>query len=224
MNICLIPARSGSKRIPNKNKKLFLGKPIIEYALETAEKTQMFDLIVISTDDHEIKDKYQSKPIKILDRSEETANDTATLTDVLIEIISHLEGCGIIPDQICILLPCSIFVDYTDLLNSYESLDDIDCIFSVCEYRHPTIREFGVKNNKFVMLHQEAEFLRTQDLQKTYHDAGQFYWINVAKFKEQGKIFMKNLRPYCISAVDIDTEDDWILAEAILGYTRILER
>jgi len=222
MNIAIIPARQNSKRIKNKNKRLFLNKPIIEYAIESAEKSELFDSIVISTDDPEIQAHYKCQAW-IIGRSREAASDTATLTEVIQEALMQLEDGGICPDNICVILPCAVFIDSDDLLLAYDDLEYNDCVISVCEYSHPTARELGYIDNIFQMIRPEFENKRTQDIERSFYDAGQFYWLNVKAFKEQQKIFMDRLSPYIIEAIDIDTEEDWTKAEAICGHTRILE-
>jgi pseudaminic acid cytidylyltransferase len=190
MNIAIIPARAGSKRIPNKNKRDFLGKPIIEYAIESAELSCMFDHIVISTDDQEIMTKYFGR-CKMVERSKDNASDTATLTQVIHETLMQLEDGGIFADNICLILPCSVFIDYDDLLLGYDDLDGNDCVFTVCKYQNHPLRVFGYKDNIFGMRLPEYANTRTQDLPDAYYDAGQFYWLDVRSFKKQNKIFME---------------------------------
>ena len=182
----------------------------------------MFDHIVISTDDQDIMKNYFGRCMMV-DRSKESGSDLATLTDVIQEALMQLEDGGIFPDSICLVLPCAVFVNYTDLLMAYDDLDGNDCVFTVCKYPSHPLRAFGYMDNRFGMRLPEYANTRTQDFPDAYYDAGQFYFLDVRSFKKQNKIFMDKLQPYIIEAVDIDTEQDWIKAEAICGHTRILE-
>lgn len=216
-NICIIPARYGSKRIKDKNIRPFCGKPIIEYAIESAFKSELFDMIIIYTNDIKIIADY---PDLAVIRSQENANDIATLTDTLLEALGIYEKFN----NACLLLPTAVFTTSGDIIKAYNLLKDNDAVISVCKYSHPIERAFRIYNDKFMFFSAFNEFRRTQDFPEAYHDAGQFYWLNVKAFKEQKRIFMGNSHPYIMDAIDIDNESDWIKAEAIFERTRILAK
>lgn len=213
MNLCIIPARAGSKRIPNKNIREFCGKPIIEYALEIAKS--VFIKPIVYTNDDRIIFKY---PGDAELRTNKNADDNASLTDMLLEI-EWLQYY----DTLCLLLPTAVFVTDEDIRKALAMLKKNDAIISVCKYSHPIQRAFEICNKKLTMVNDKNQFIRTQDLKHTYYDAGQFYIINVKSFLQQKKIFMEKSIPYIVDAVDIDNEEDWGKAEALFEYKRILE-
>ena len=213
MNLCIIPARAGSKRIPKKNTRSFLGRPIIEYPLDAANYSNLFQQIIISTDDDYIAENY-SAYVPFL-RSSEAATDTATLTDVVLDVLTHYNQY----DKICVILPTAVFTQPFDLLSAYNKLEDgIDSVVPVCPYEHPIERAFYRDDGLLYMLNPDSAMTRTQDLTPQYHDAGQFYWLNYNAFMEHRKFFMPRTVPYIMRAVDIDTESDWRRAEAIIGH------
>lgn len=209
----MIPARSGSKRIPNKNIKDFLGKPIIIYPIETAKASGIFDDIIVYTDSLDIKDVAYFCGVKFFHR---IATDTETLTETALNFIDKYKSdCGII-DYLCILLPTAVFINTLESKQGYVfNSNKIDCAITFCKYSHPIQRAF-YKNglNTIKMINQECEFSRTQDCVDSYYDAGQMYFLNVKSFLEQKKIFMDNIYPIIIDAVDIDNPEDWKKAEA----------
>lgn len=218
MNLCIIPARSGSKRIPNKNIKLFHGKPIIEYAICSAEKSKLFDKIIISTDNDITFNRYL-KYIPFL-RSEKASNDKATLTDVIFDVI---EKMNVNYANIFVILPTAVFVDEHDILLSYDLLKNNDSVVSVLKFNSHIQRAFILKNNKIKMLNEKYMFSKSQDLHDTYYDAGQLYWFKKVKFIKQKRIFMKNTVPYILKdAIDINTISDWKKAEELYAKSRKL--
>jgi pseudaminic acid cytidylyltransferase len=219
--VAMIPARGGSKRIPGKNIKPFLGKPIITYSIETAKASGIFDQIFVYTDDDNIRDLALSKECFTVNRK--YATDTETLTECVLNFIDEFKDySNYYPafDYLCVLLPTAVFVNGYMLGESLQELDDDlhDCIFSLVKYAHPIQRAFYLDkyccHPKVFLQHPENEFIRTQDLSNYYYDAGQFYFLKVNKFLEEKRIFMKNSGPYIIDAVDIDNPEDWKKAEA----------
>lgn len=217
--IAIIPARGGSKRIPRKNIKSFLGKPIIVYSIEAAIKSGCFDEIMVSTDDQEIAkiatENGASVPFL---RSTNNSNDFAILADVIEEVLLSYKNKNIHFDEICCLLPTAPFVSSKNLIDSNKKLvnEDLDAVFPILEYSFPIQRSLEIDNKKVQMVWEEYMNSRSQDLQKRYHDAGQFYWLKTNSFLKERKLFMKNSGGLIISeleAQDIDSETDWKLAE-----------
>lgn len=212
VNVCVIPARSGSKRIKNKNIKEFCGEPIYRYALKNAIKAMSIDDIVIYTNDEQIlKQEPEFCSIK---RKQKNAGDKSTLTDTLLEFISNYKGKI---DNICLLLPTAVFATDKDIDAAFNKLKGYDAVTTFSIYPHPIERAFSLNSN-VAMIYPAAQFVRTQDFIPKYHDAGQFYWINVDSFLKQKKIYMKKLNYYILDAVDIDNEKDWDKAEALFEY------
>lgn len=219
-NLCIIPARGGSKRIPRKNIKLFLGKPIIAYSIEIAIASGLFDEVMVSTDDAEIAEiaiQYGAK-VPFL-RNPSTANDHATTFDVIQEVVLEYEKKEKVFSCICCIYACAPFVSKEKLLESLAILisNNFDSVFPIMPFGFPIQRALKRSDdNKTVFFYPEFSLSRSQDLERSYHDAGQFYWINKEKCLEQKKILTDNTGSIIISELegqDIDNEIDWKLAE-----------
>lgn len=219
-NIAIIPARGGSKRIPGKNIKSFMGKPIIAYSIETALQTNLFDEVMVSTDDEEIARialQYGAKVPFI--RSSQTAGDFATLADVLSEVIDcyREKGTGIV--NLCCILPTAPLLRASHIESAYKLFEQ-DKLTSVCpvvEFSYPILRALKLDHdNKLRMIWPEHLQTRSQDLPKAYHDSGTFYWVNALALKQEGSVFTQNGSAIILSedeVQDIDTETDWHMAE-----------
>lgn len=219
-NICIIPARGGSKRIPRKNIKLFIGRPIIAYSIETAVNSGLFDEVMVSTDDVEIAKIAISYGAKVpFLRDKKTANDFATTFDVIEEVVLQYEALGIKYEYICCIYACAPFVSSKKLSDSFNVLkaSNFDSVFPVIPFGFPIQRALNVDDNKKTFfLYPEFSLARSQDLENSYHDAGQFYWMNRANCLREKRILTKNSGSIIISELegqDIDNEVDWKLAE-----------
>lgn len=219
-NLAIIPARGGSKRIPRKNIKDFLGKPIIAYSIETALKSGLFDEVMVSTEDEEISAiaiKYGAK-VPFL-RSKKNSNDYATTQDVIEEVIFEYKKLDIHYNLVCCFYPTAPLVSVNNLQRCYNLIlkNGYDTTFPVVSYEYPVQRALYLNENNLIRLvWPEYEKSRSQDLEKRFHDAGQFYWINVNKFIKSGKIFSENSSSIVLDNLfvqDIDSLSDWILAE-----------
>lgn len=215
-NICIIPARGGSKRIPRKNIKEFLGKPIIAYSIEAALKSGLFDEVMVSTDDKEIATiaKQYGAKVPFL-RSSDTANDFATTADVLNEVLRMYKDSGLEFDQMCCLYATAPLVKSEDIVRAFERLNRLsfDCVYPVVQFSYPIWRCIDVAEDGTMKRHwPEYENSRSQDLPNEYHDTGTFYCYDL---KNWGK---KDLKIGAIivdetSVQDIDTLTDWAMAE-----------
>lgn len=218
-NLCIIPARGGSKRIPRKNIRSFKGKPIIAYSIEAALKSGLFEEVMVSTDDAEIAEiaeKYGAD-IPFL-RSEKNADDFATTVDVLLEVLERYKELGAEFDKVCCVYPTAPFVTEAKLKQAFEKLssENLDAVFPVVQFSYPITRALKMQGNKLKFFFPEFENSRSQDLEKAYHDAGQFYFINSRTLINTNAIITENTGGITISemeAQDIDTETDWKLAE-----------
>jgi len=219
-NLCIIPARGGSKRIPRKNIKPFLGKPIIAYSIETALNSALFDEVMVSTDDDEIiivAQKYGANiPFK---RSDKNANDFATTVDVIQEVLSMYKKEEREFDYVCCIYPTAPFINAKTLNDGYDKLisEKRVSVFPVVNFSYPIWRGLKIKEDGGIgMVWPEYLDARTQDLKKVYHDAGQWYWLNCRLFESERSLFNSNSG--CIhmdemSVQDIDSDIDWKLAE-----------
>jgi N-acylneuraminate cytidylyltransferase len=218
--LCIIPARGGSKRIPKKNIKDFLGKPIIAYSIEAALQSKLFDEVMVSTDDDEIAKiaiKYGAKIPFI--RSQENANDYATTVDVIKEVLQQYDILGKSFKTTCCIYPTAPFVSTNHLINAFDLLikNDFDCVFPVMTFSFPIQRALKKDlNNKITLFQPEHLNSRSQDLEKAYHDVGQFYWFNSKTILKKAKLWTDNTGVIEIKeseGQDIDTIEDWKLAE-----------
>ena len=220
-NICIIPARGGSKRIPRKNIKTFLGKPIIAYVIELAIRTNLFDVVMVSTDDDEIASisKMYGAQVPFL-RSSDSASDFASTEDVILEVLSEYKNSHNVSfNSCCCFYPTGVLAKIEDVSKGYNLLisTSADVVFPVVSFHFPIWR--GVRRNEqgeTSPLWPEYSEYRSQDLEKTYHDAGQWYWVNVDSFKKTKKLYSENILTTELDGLqvqDIDEETDWKLAE-----------
>lgn len=218
-SVAIITARGGSKRIPRKNIKPFLGKPILEYSIEAALQADMFHEVMVSTDDEEIAQVAKNAGAKIpFMRSDETANDFATTADVIGEVLEAYERIGMSFDRACCLYPTAPFVTPNAIKTAMMLLEqeNADCVIPVVKYSFPPQRSVVINNGRLEPKWRESMSKRSQDLEPLYHDCGQFYCINVESFKKQKVIWMENAVPLIqdeSSVQDIDTLEDWKIAE-----------
>jgi len=217
--IAIITARGGSKRIPRKNIKTFLGSPIIKYSIGAAIKSKCFNEIMVSTDDKEmaeVSEKFGAK-IPFL-RSQATSSDFATTSDVIKEVLLKYKNIGKNFKYCCCIYPTAPFVSAERLREGFDILKSkkVDSVFPVVRFGYPIQRALKIKNGHLSMICPKNLNARSQDLMPAYHDAGQFYWFRVEKFLKHKKIFTENMAPLVIpeaEAQDIDTEEDWMIAE-----------
>lgn len=214
-NLCIIPARGGSKRIPRKNIKYFLGKPIIAYSIETALSSQLFNEIMVSTDDEEIAEIAKNFGAKVpFLRSQKNSNDFATTLDVVKEVLAAYEDMNQSFDNICVLYPTAPFVTVSRLREGHTLLDINNACIPVTEFSYPVWRAFKFEKEQLTYQWPEYEKSRSQDLDKLYHDAGQWYWIKASCIKDT--LVPKNTAAVFLNHMevqDIDTISDWKLAE-----------
>ena len=218
-NICIIPARGGSKRIPRKNIKDFLGKPIIAYSIQAALDSGLFDEVMVSTDDKEIADIVKNYGAKVpFMRSAKNSDDFATTFDVIEEVINYYKDESIEFENLCCLYSCAPFVNPNTLLSAYNQLIEkkFDTVFPIIPFSFPIQRALKVNQGKVSMILEDNLNIRSQDLKESFHDAGQFYWCNTKAILTSKKLLTSNTGGVVIcelQAQDIDTEIDWSLAE-----------
>lgn len=219
-NIAIIPARGGSKRIPRKNIRLFLGKPIIAYSIEAALSSGLFDEVMVSTDDEEIASiaKEYGAQVPFM-RSTDTSNDFSTLADVLLEVIFCYEDSGIKFDNLCCILATAPLIIPEDIKNAYLKLTNssFTSVYPVIPYSYPIMRSLKMNiDGKISMRWPEYQKVRSQDIETSYHDSGTFYWTTIESIKNVKSILTSNCTGIVIDEIraqDIDTEVDWKIAE-----------
>ena len=222
MNICVIPARAGSRRIPRKNIKEFNGKPIIAYSIEAALKSNCFSQVIVSTDDNEISEvakKYGAHVPFV--RPDELSNDYVGTIPVIKHTIDWMEDNNNYIENVCCLYATAPFIQSKIISKAYQQLKNssADYCFSVTSFAFPIQRAIRiVQDNKVDMFYPEHFNTRSQDLEEACHDAGQFYWGKAQAFKAELPLFSEVATPYVLPRYlvqDIDTMEDWIRAEAM---------
>lgn len=218
--VAIITARGGSKRIPRKNIKHFLGKPIIAYSIETAIQCGLFDVVMVSTDDEEIAriSKSYGAEVPFL-RSTKASDDFATTAEVISEVLTQLEELHHHFEFACCLYPTAPFITKENITLAFNLMvsEKYNTVFPVTNFSYPIYRalQFG-NDHKIGMVWPENLNKRSQDLPAAYHDAGQFYWINTDHFKIEQKIFTDHSGAIILNEMqvqDIDSETDWKMAE-----------
>jgi len=214
--IAVITARGGSKRIPRKNIKKFLGQPMIKYAIDAALESKIFDTVMVSTDDEEIANiaKKYGADVPFM-RSEKTANDFATTMDVLLEVINQYKKMDIEFNTLCCIYPCVPFLKGDMLIAAYNSFTEsnADALMPVVRFSYPIQRAMRI-NREGLLEYVQPEYIntRSQDLELTYHDVGMFYFYKVDLLSMQNKR-IKYFEMKETEIQDIDTEEDWHYAE-----------
>lgn len=215
-NLAIIPARGGSKRIPRKNVKPFLGKPMLAYSIEAALSTGLFDEVMVSTDDEEIAEVARQYGAKVpFMRTPATANDYATLADVMKEVLTEYKNRGQEFDNSCLILATCPMLQSQDISSAYNRLtsSDFTMVYPVVLFSYPIWRCLDLAEDGSMSRHwPEFENSRSQDLPKQYHDTGTFYWYKNAEWLA-GNVKIGGIEVDETTIQDIDTETDWKLAE-----------
>lgn len=217
--ICIITARGGSKRIPGKNKKLFLGKPIICYSIEAAISSGIFEEVMVSTDDEEIAEISKKAGAEVpFMRSEETSNDYATTDDVLLEVLAAYEKQGRTFEYMACIYPTAPFVTAEKLKNALQVLieNKASGVMPVVSFSFPPQRGMIVKDGKLQYCYPENAMKRSQDLETMFHDCGQFYFYQTQKYRACKGDLPDGYVPVIMPETqvqDIDNLSDWELAE-----------
>lgn len=219
-NLCIIPARGGSKRIPRKNIKNFLGKPIIGYSIEAALQSGLFDEVMVSTDDKQIAEIAKNLGAKVpFLRSDVTSDDFASTYDVIYEVIKNYNERGKAFTNICCIYPTSPLLKINQLKLGLDLLikGDYTSVFPIVRYSYPILRSLRLEEgNRVTMNFPEYQLSRSQDLPDSFHDAGQFYWCNWVLLLQEGQMFTQNSAGIILDEIqvqDIDNLTDWKLAE-----------
>jgi len=220
-NLAIIPARGGSKRIPGKNIKAFCGKPIIAYSIGAAVESQLFDEVMVSTDDDKIADLARRYGAQVpFMRSAENSNDYATTADVLIEVLSDYKLAGKEFEYGCCLYPTAPFTTPKKLQDSFKVLcyECADSLIPVVKFDFPVQRALRIVKGRVIYAQPEYANARSQDLEPLFHDCGQFYWFRTASLIKDKSLMNANTAYFEIpdsEVRDIDTPQDWIIAEAL---------
>ncbi len=223
--VCIITARGGSKRIPGKNIRPFLGKPILAYSIEAARKSGLFDRVMVSTDSGKIAEVARAYGAEVpFLRSEKTAGDFATTADVVAEVLDSYRAQGLTFDILACLYPTAPFVTAGILQEAAKKLEEssTDGVVPVVRFSFPPQRGFVVREGLLAYEYPEFRSTRSQDLEPLYHDAGQFYLCRVDAFLRERTVVPEKCVPLILPETrvqDIDNEADWEIAE--IKYQRL---
>ena len=225
--LAIITARGGSKRIPRKNIRPFCGRPIILYSIEAALACGAFDEVMVSTDDPEIAGIAKGAGAKVpFLRSEEVANDYASTDDVIREVLTSYEALGRRFDSFCCIYPTAPFITPEKLRRAMEMLQTAESVIPVVPFSYPVQRGLRIDSAGHVGYKwPQYAAARSQDLEKLYHDCGQFYACRTDAFFREGTTDTPGMVPLILSELevqDIDTPEDWEIAE--VKYQKMKER
>lgn len=215
--IAIITARGGSKRIPRKNIKEFMGKPMLSYAVSAALQSRIFDEIMVSTDDTEIADMAKKYGANVpFMRSEKTANDYAGTVDVLLEVLDMYRHHGDTFDELCCIYPCVPFLTPDMLRQAHREFSGHAALIPVCRYSEPIEWAMTVKDGCLVPHDVHAQSIRSQDLVPKYYDVGMFYYATTVSLEQSKTLVPTDTKAFFVDAMrchDIDTPEDWKIAE-----------
>ncbi len=220
MNVAIIPARGGSKRIPGKNIKPFAGKPIIKYPIDAAVKSGLFEKVIVSTDSEHIAEIALDGGAEVpFMRPADLADDFTPTADVLFHALHWLHEHGLDIKYLCCIYSTTPFLQIKDIRRGYDLMCEmqVSSVFSVTTFSFPIFRALKINDKgRLEMFWPEHELTRSNDLPEAYHDAGQFYWLDGGKFLESKKLYTTDALPAVLPRYlvqDIDTPEDWETAE-----------
>lgn len=228
--LAIIPARGGSKRIKNKNIKLFCGKPIILRTLDTVIKSKLFNKIHVSTDSSKIKRVCERK-IKIdFKRPKKFSDDKITVMSVVNYVLKKYEAIGLKFDEVWLIFPCAPLVDRKDYINIKNILNKNSkkkTVLTVSEFPAPIERSYKLFNKKILKAVNAKNFTKgTQEFSQSFFDTGSIMAIPKQNFIKLGnKPNLENLVPYVLErykSIDINTLRDWNFAEKV--YSSIIKK
>lgn len=218
-NIAIIPAKSNSRRLPNKNIRSFLGRPMVEYTLEAAKKSELFDNIHVSTESEDVAGLCAEIgfPVDFL-RPQELATDEAKLNDVCAYVLKTYSQQGVHFDNFCILWATAPMRTAEDIISAYNMLEEkVDGVVGVTEYNLPVYCAQNIdRQNNLAAVFPEMLLLSSSEMPKVVCDNGSLCWVRMKAYETFGNWLLPSLKGYYMprnKSVDIDTQEDWEWAE-----------
>ncbi len=227
MDVAVIPARGGSKRIPGKNIRNFCGRPLIEYSINAARQAGVFGRVIVSTDTDEIARIASQAGAEVpFTRPSELSDDFTPTADVLLHALAWLEAQGCSVDALCCIYATAPMISAEDIRQGRRLLaaGGASAVIAVTGFDFPIFRAFKASDDgRLAMIWPEHELTRSNDLPRALHDAGQFYWLDAPSFVKNKKIYADDAVALVIPrhrVQDIDTPEDWLMAEALYNALR----
>jgi N-acylneuraminate cytidylyltransferase len=223
-NLAIITARGGSKRIPRKNIRTFHGKPIIAYSISAALESKCFGEVMVSTDDAEIaRIAVENGAVVPFMRSQKTSDDHATTSDVILEVLETYRELGRTFTNVCCLYPTAPFITPDLLCQGHSKLvsTDAPAVIPVAVFSPSIWWALSIVNDRLDSRFPDKLTVRSQDLELSYFDTGQFYWLKVENILTYKSISFAGAAPLICDGHrihDIDTEDDWKIAEMKFAF------
>lgn len=215
--IAVITARGGSKRIPRKNVKPFMGRPMLAYAVDAAIGSGLFDEVMVSTDDEEIASVARSCGASVpFLRSAATSGDHATTVEVLAEVVGEYDRRGRSFDTVCCIYPCVPFLSSETLRSAHLKLQGANAVVPVCRYPVPIEWAMRIDDGMLKPNDPAAQLVRSQDIAPKYYDVGMFYFIRTDAMAKERTLVPTKTAAFVIpedECQDIDTMEDWKAAE-----------
>jgi pseudaminic acid cytidylyltransferase len=225
--VAIIPARGGSKRIPNKNIKDFCGAPMISWSIKAALASKLFAKVIVSTDSEEIRDVAISYGAEVpMLRPPELSDDYANVPEVIKHALEWLIENDEPPTNICTIFATAPLLEPSDLIAGKQLFDSCgaDIVFSGAEMPFPIQRSFKLNEERRIEMFQEQHyFTRSQDLEAAYQDAGQFYFWKAQAVLDEVIVFSDRATLHVLprrKVVDIDTPEDWEFAEVLFEVNK----
>lgn len=222
MKLALIPARGGSKRIPRKNIRNFAGQPVIAYSIGAARDSNLFDAVVVSTDDEQIAEVARSYGAETpFMRPADLADDHTTTLAVVNHALDWFTSRGQPVRLLCCIYATAPFIQAADIATGLRQLEEegADFCLPVTAFPFPIQRAVRITaNQRLAMFQPEHLLTRSQDLEQGYHDVGQFVWGRAESFRSDVPVFGPGTVPLIIPPYrvqDIDTAEDWQRAELL---------
>lgn len=227
----IIPARGGSKRLPNKNIKLFLKKPLLYYTIKEAKKSKFISKIVVSTESKRISNVAKKLSVEVINRPKKLAKDNTTSLQVFQQVITYLEKNKIFfPDIIVILQPTSPLRTVLDIDNCIEKFisNKCDSVYSVSKVEHPPHWMYTIKRNQLhrIIIKGQENKLERHQIPEIYQLNGAVQITTKKNIMEKNSLMVEKLIPYIMPierSIDIDINFEFKMAEIILKNKKLFK-
>lgn len=216
--VAIIPARGGSKRLPRKNILPLKGRPMLSYPVTAALESGLFSQVVVTTEDEEIAEVARAAGARVMQRPDELATDQVQVTEVCVHTVRELGKEGPLPEAFCCLYATAAFITPEQLRESAAMLDRGDVVMGVARYNYEPVRALQERNGRLGFMWPEYVGRTAQECPDLVVSCGTLYWLKIKPFLAKPTFYPDKLVGYEVPnlrAVDMDTPDDFQLAELI---------